>query len=112
MNIAVVGSRGYPSREKVVNYVLALPAGTMVISGGAVGVDSWAEEAAKKAGLSTHILPAEWSKYGKVAGFMRNGQIVALSAKVVAFWDGESRGTLDTIKKAVKSGKPVEIYGP
>ena len=40
---------------------------------------------------------------------LRNSLIVADCDMVVAFWDGRSRGTLDTITKAVQAGKRVEI---
>lgn len=116
MKIAIVGSRDFPNKKKVETYVSMLntryPGGVTVVSGGAKGVDTWAEKAAKLAGIPTQIIPAEWDKYGKSAGFLRNGLIVEEAERVVAFWDGDSRGTLDTIRKATKAGKPVEIYGP
>lgn len=112
MRVAIVGSRGFPALTQVSKYVHALSPGTEVVSGGAKGVDETAAKAALACGLTlTEYLP-EWDKYGKKAGFIRNGLIVGDADKVVAFWDGESRGTLNTIKKAVKAGKPVEIYGP
>ena len=54
---------------------------------------------------------ADWDKHGKAAGPIRNSAIVADCDEVIAFWDGKSPGTLDTIRKAVKAGKPVRIVG-
>jgi hypothetical protein len=55
--------------------------------------------------------PADWDTHGKAAGFMRNQLIVDNCDKVTAFWDGKSKGTLDTITRAVKAGKTVVIFG-
>ena len=51
--VAVVGSRGYPDRAAVAAYVQALAEGTVVVSGGARGVDRWAADAAAECGLET-----------------------------------------------------------
>ena len=51
MNVAIVGSRDYPHPEHIWSYVATLPADTVVVSGGARGVDSWAAAAATRHGL-------------------------------------------------------------
>lgn len=109
--VAIVGSRDYPWAERVRLYVAGLPDGTEVISGGARGVDRIAETAAIARGLKVLSLKAKWDKHGKAAGFLRNTDIVACCDRVVAFWDGQSRGTLDTITKAREARKPVEVIG-
>lgn len=60
---------------------------------------------------SLTVHKADWDKHGKAAGPIRNSLIVADCDEVIAFWDGVSRGTLDTIRKATKAGKPVRIVG-
>lgn len=107
--IAIVGSRNYPNRKEVQDYVKALPRGTIVVSGGAKGVDTWAEEMAVATGLEVEIYKPEWSKYGRSAGFRRNATIVLNADKVVAFTTG-SKGTANTIATARKYGKEVEIH--
>jgi len=112
--VAVVGSRDYPDREAVGRYMgeIALTAwDSVIVSGGAKGPDSWAVADAEELGLHAEVFLADWPTHGKAAGFMRNTQIVERCDRVVAFWDGKSRGTLDTIQKAVKAGKPVLILG-
>lgn len=47
----------------------------------------------------------DWDKYGKSAGFKRNTTIVEACDTLLAFWDGKSRGTQDSIAKAEKLGK-------
>ena len=56
----------------------------------------------------TELLP-QYEKYGRGAPIIRNREIVDYAEKVVAFWDGRSRGTLSVIEYAQKTGKPCEI---
>lgn len=112
MRVAIVGSRGYRDPMAVVLYVRKLPADTVVVSGGAGGVDSWAEETALAHGLTTQIFRAQWSLYGRRAGMLRNQSIVDEADRLVAFWDGASRGTADSIARARARGIPVEIVRP
>jgi hypothetical protein len=111
VRVAIVGSRGYQNRIAVVNYVCDLPKGTVVVSGGARGVDSLAVKMAEECGLSFVVFYADWS-LGKKAGPLRNQRIVDKSDRVVAFWDGISRGARSTIELARKAGKPVTVIGP
>lgn len=83
-----------------------------IISGGARGVDAWAIEEAALLGFATGEIHAEWDKYGKGAGFKRNKDIVLTADEVIAFWDGKSKGTLDTIQKARKFCTPVTVFDP
>lgn len=125
MIVAVVGSREFKDLQLVSEYVKSLPPGTKVISGGARGVDSIAIQAAKKAGLEWQEYPADWddlthkdaiikerpdgSKYDAKAGHRRNKVMAQLAGKVVAFWDGTSRGTMDTVTIAKKMKKEVMV---
>jgi len=113
MRIAIVGSRDYPRMDLVAAYVHRdLVPGTVIVSGGARGVDRIAAESARTRGLEVVEHFADWDTHGRSAGFIRNGDIVKDSDQVVAFWDGESRGTRDTITKARKAGKLAWIIGP
>jgi hypothetical protein len=118
VNIAIVGTRIdeetqpklYQDVKRLVEmYVETLPSDTLVVSGGAYGVDTMAEDAARARGLKTHIIRADWRKMGVRAGLIRNSKIVFKADKVVAFWNQESRGTKDTIEKARANNKEVEI---
>lgn len=109
--VAIVGSRDFLNPDLVTGFVRALAPSTIVVSGSARGVDRWAEEAAAEYGLETWIFPADWKTYGRRAGPLRNAKIVAESDRVVAFWDGRSRGTLNTILTARDRGMPIEIFG-
>jgi YspA, cpYpsA-related SLOG family len=54
-DIAIVGGRRRTDRETVDRLVARLPADTVIVSGGACGPDTWAEEAARNRGLATKI---------------------------------------------------------
>lgn len=110
--VAIVGSRWYPEQSHVRNFVMGLPKDTVVLSGGAKGVDSWAEKWARYYGLDVEVFPADWEKHGRRAGYLRNVDIVNACDRVVAFWDGASPGTRHTIEIARKAGKPVAIHRP
>ena len=112
MKIAVVGSREFKDKEFVENMMpeILRTGKYQLISGGARGVDSWAEGMAKFLGCECIIFKPDWDKYGKRAGFLRNELIINEADKVVAFWDGESKGTKHSIDLAIKAGKPIDIY--
>lgn len=110
--IAIVGSRDYPVMDAVNQFVQSLPADTVVVSGGARGVDREAARAAKRRGLRTLIFLADWNTYGRRAGMIRNEQIVDHADQVVAFWDGRSPGTANTIQRARRKGLPIRIVRP
>lgn len=106
--LAVVGSREYAYERRVrtlVRKVARLNASVIILSGGARGVDTWAVDEAERVGLPTEVLPAEWDKYGRAAGMIRNAQLVKRAGKVMAFWDGVSKGTRNTMDTASKAGK-------
>ena len=105
MKIAIVGSRSIKKAD-IASYACA---GDEIVSGGAVGVDCLAADFAIKNGLKlTEFLP-EYKIYGRAAPIVRNKRIVDYADRVVAFWDGVSRGTLSVIKYAQKTGKECEV---
>lgn len=116
MKLAIVGSRSFGDRvddgkvrRAVFAYVATLPKDTVIVSGGASGVDTWAEQAAKENGLAVIIHRADWRKYGNSAGMIRNGLIIQDADCVVAWWNGYSSGTRNSIERARKAGKRVII---
>ena len=51
----------------------------------------------------------EYERYGRAAPIVRNKKIVDYADKVIAFWDGNSKGTLSVIKYAEKLEKLCEV---
>lgn len=109
MRVAIVGSRDWKREDDVIRCIFNLPDDTVIISGGARGVDSMAEKWAKFRGLKVQIFQPNWGKYGKQAGMIRNSEIVANCDRLIAFHCNNSKGTQNSIDKARKAGKPVEI---
>lgn len=107
--VAIVGSRGYSDLHEVWDFVRSLPPGTVVVSGGAKGVDAEAEEAAGECGLEVLSLRPDYAALGKRAPLERNVSIAKACDRMVAFHDGNSRGTAHAIECAKAEGKPVEV---
>ena len=106
MKIAVIGSRGL----KVNDLGKYLPVGvTEIVSGGARGIDTCAREYAGANGLKlTEFLP-DYKRYGRGAPLKRNLQIIEYADEVLAFWDGQSRGTKYVIEQCKKRNKKVTV---
>ena len=106
MKLLIAGSRSITDID-ISQYI---PAGTsLIISGGANGVDTLAEEYADKNRISKLILRPRYDLYRRAAPLKRNDEMVQLCDKVLIFWDGVSKGTKHTIDYANKIGKPIEI---
>lgn len=111
MKIAIVGSRGFKTLKAVDAFVKEhVSDGDIIVTGGALGVDSAAMAAVKKYGRSVLVHYPDWNTYGKKAGYLRNVKIVEDADVVVAFWDGFSKGTAHTISEAQKAGKGVQVF--
>lgn len=84
---------------------------THIISGGAKGIDRLAAYAyAVSRGIGFTEYPADWERYGKRAGFIRNYAMVGAADAVIAVWDGESPGTKHSVEFARSCGKQVFVY--
>ena len=105
MKVAVVGSRSIFTVE----IGMYISHGDEIVSGGADGVDTCAAEFAKKNGLKLTVFLPQYERYGRTAPIVRNKKIVDYADKIIAFWDGKSKGTLSVIKYAEKTGKQCEI---
>ena len=107
MKVAVIGSRGLQV-DHLEDY---LPDGvTEIVSGGARGVDTCAKNYALAHGLKlTEYLP-EYGRYGRGAPLRRNITIIEYADLVLAFWDGQSRGTKFVIDNCKKRNIPVVVH--
>ena len=116
--ILVSGSRDFHSKALVLDVMRqSFRAGDCLIHGCARGVDSWAEEAARSAGVPVSRRPADWDRYGKRAGMLRNTAMLAetLAAPsylVLIFWDGQSHGTKHMIDACQARGAAYSVVRP
>lgn len=73
---------------------------TEVVQGSARGVDQMAGQWAVELGLTMTAMPANWDKYGKRAGYIRNAEMVKLADCAIILWDRVSKGARHTIRLA------------
>ena len=111
----VVGSRtfnDYELMKRKLDKLLQNQDKVVIVSGGAKGADSLAEQYAKEKGYILKVFPAQWSKYGNRAGYIRNEEMHQYISKatkrgVVAFWDRQSHGTEHNFSMCRKYDNPL-----
>ena len=102
--VIIAGSRGFSNykllKEKCNEYLREKRKkyNIIIISGGARGADTLGEKYAQDEGFSLEVFPANWNKFGKSAGFIRNEQMAEIADALIAFWDEKSHGTKHMIE--------------
>lgn len=124
MKIIVAGSRGFNDYDIVSNRLLKyfkenrISSSDMsdieIISGTARGADRLGERFALEHGCKLTRMPADWERYGKRAGMIRNKEMARYAHQkyggvLFAFWDGQSRGTKAMIDIAYKLGMEIIV---
>jgi hypothetical protein len=107
MKVLVCGGRAFCDRL-LVDRVLGELDIAVLISGGALGADSLAEDWARRNEVTRVIMPAKWKLHGKAAGPIRNRNMIKLMPDLVVAFPGGS-GTRDMIKVAKEKGIEVRI---
>lgn len=115
--LIVAGGRDFRDRERlaatVVDVAESLPEGTQtsLVSGMARGADLLAYQFAVEANVKVYEFPADWNRYGKSAGYRRNAEMADFADGLLAFWDGQSRGTghMINLMKTRYPSKPIWI---
>lgn len=113
----IVGSRGYTDYASFKAKCDALLAGRTdieIVSGGASGTDAMAGRYARELDYSLQVFPADWSRYGKRAGYVRNREMHSYISThadrgVIAFWDGSSKGTAQSFALAREFDNPLRV---
>jgi hypothetical protein len=112
--VAIVGSRDFTDYAILKQFILDhidVNEIDMIVSGGAKGADSLAEVFADEFQKKKAIFKPDWTRYGKVAGFLRNTDIIDSSDICFAFLSHpNSNGTLDSISKAKERKIPLFVY--
>lgn len=112
IRLCISGSRGFSSMHLVRDFVAALPSYVTVVHGGARGVDTVADAAARARGLAVDVFQADWDGLGRRAGPVRNAAMLCTCDRLVAFWDGTSPGTRHAVSAALTLGIPTVVVGP
>lgn len=113
MKVIIAGGRDYTDYGQlkiICDYKLfAQHPDIEIVSGGANGADKLGEKYAKENGYALKRFPANWDKYGKRAGVLRNEEMAKYADALIAFWDGKSKGTKNMIEVAQKHNIKVKI---
>lgn len=112
MRIIIAGGRNFNDYDllfKTCEKLLIFQKDIEIVSGTANGADRLGERYAKIKKYQLKQFPANWDKYGKSAGYKRNEEMAIYADCLIAFWDGESKGTKHMIDLANKQGLKVRI---
>jgi len=118
MRIIIAGSRtikDYKLVKECIDHALcklALEGNVIeeIVSGNALGVDKLAVRYAIENNRKYILFPANWQKYGKKAGYLRNIEMANYADALITIWDGKSPGTKMMIDIATKKGLLTYIY--
>jgi YspA, cpYpsA-related SLOG family len=107
MRVLICGDRNWDDRKMILEHLAAIPNVSLVIEGEARGADSLGRECAKELKIPVVKFPADWAKYGRAAGPIRNQQMLTEGKPelVLAFHDSitTSKGTGDMVRRAEKA---------
>lgn len=114
--VIIAGSRSFNNYALLREHCLSVLQEKMkthrviIVSGHARGADSLGERFANELGFPFELHPAKWRLLGKAAGMVRNAEMAKCSDALIAFWDGESRGTRHMINFAKKRGLDISVF--
>jgi hypothetical protein len=106
MKVLVTGGRGFSNRTLLFASLDSLHADhafTMIIHGGASGADRLAGEWAASRCIPVEVHPADWQKYGRAAGPIRNQRMIDRKPDMVVAFPG-GRGTADMVRRVRMAG--------
>jgi len=111
MKLVIAGSRSLKIPPKTITRIceksqINTELLTEVVSGKARGVDTSGENFAKSINVTVKDFPADWNKYGKAAGAIRNRQMAEYCDVAIIIWDGYSSGSLNMMNEMDRLRKP------
>ena len=113
MKVIIAGSRDFTNYSFLVEIcdkiLKKVTEEIIIVSGTARGADTLALKYADQKGFKTEKYPADWDKYGKSAGHIRNAVMADVGDTLIAFWDGKSPGTKDMIQKMFLANKRFRV---
>ena len=115
--LLVVGSRTFLDYDllcRKIRHLTANYSDVCIVSGGCYGADYLAKLYAENNNLEYVEFTAQWSEYGKRAGYIRNEQMHKFISQFenrgcVMFWDGKSAGTKQSIALAERYNNQLRI---
>ncbi len=101
MKVIVAGSRSINDQELLYDCLNSFHKETPIthiVCGGARGADTLGKQWAEDNQIPVIMLEAQWDRYGKPAGMIRNREMGDLADYLIAFWDRKSPGTKHMIE--------------
>jgi hypothetical protein len=116
MRILITGSRDWANWNLLNNTLneYANEHDIVIVHGDCpTGADAMAQRWASNQKVQVERYPANWKRYGRSAGPIRNQEMVDLGADIcIAFPLPQSRGTIHCMNAARKAGIPVRVIKP
>lgn len=112
MKVIIAGGRDFDDYNLLVekcNKYLSLQSDIEIVSGNANGADKLGEKYAKECNYKVKLFPADWNKFNKSAGYIRNKEMAEYSDCLIAFWNGISKGTKHMIDLAKERKLKVRV---
>jgi hypothetical protein len=112
MRIIIAGSRNfndYNLLKTKCDYFLKNKRSVEIDSGAAAGADALGEKYAAENGFALKLFPADWGKYSKAAGAIRNREMAKYADALILFWDGQSTGSQNMLEVANKNNLKIKV---
>ena len=112
MRVLVCGDRHWTDARKVWARMSTLPSDTTVVEGDCSGADRLGAACATRLGIPVEAYPADWQRYGRAAGPVRNQQMLDTGIDLVLAFHSNlaaSKGTADMVRRARLAGVMVEV---
>jgi type III secretion system FlhB-like substrate exporter len=110
MKTIIAGSRAGPKYSDLIEAIKSCGwSPSVIVSGTAKGADQLGESWAENNGVPIERYPADWNKFGRAAGPIRNKQMAQNAEALIALWDGKSSGTKNMIELAKTYGLKVYV---
>jgi YspA, cpYpsA-related SLOG family len=114
MKLIVAGSRtfiDYPKLKASLDNLLKNTdkKDVTIISGAANGADRLGEQYAEENGIALDKHPANWDRFGKSAGYIRNKEMAEVATHLALFWDGISKGSKHMLDIAKEKGLIIRV---
>jgi hypothetical protein len=105
MKVIIAGGRDFDDYDLLCekcDKILSRQTEIEIVSGRVRGADQLGERYAKERNYPIKMFAADWNRYGKRAGYIRNEDMANYGDGLILFWNGISKGSehmLNTAKE-------------
>lgn len=110
--VIIAGSRSFNDYEylkKYMDFLLQNKKEVVILCGEARGADALGKRYAQERGFPVQSFPADWQRFGRAAGPLRNRQMAACADACVVFWVGGSAGSASMVAEARRAGLALRV---